>query len=307
MSESYLQWSTDKILPGEPLPAPLFLLLEGRYVRYRSKGQIIDRLTFDRLEHKHVQELYIASADVAVFETWVQNAHQIKATKETKNLRITREESRRHVADIFHSFHKDEAITQALETSMNLVEEITKQPFATQALSELQTLSRGTADHSVNVSVLSVYLALNMGYSHMIILKHLGAGALLHDIGKIDALKIEEGHQKEYDEKIRQHPLIGEAMLAGSDTITREMRLIIAQHHECHDGSGYPKKLHGDQIYDLAKIVSIANTFDGLVSGAIGSLAERQQYALAQLKGPLAPKFQPMKLQKAIKILGLGI
>jgi putative nucleotidyltransferase with HDIG domain len=168
-------------------------------------------------------------------------------------------------------------------------------------------LSRGTADHSVNVSVLSVYLAMNMGYSHMIILKHLAAGALLHDLGKIEALKIAESDPVEYEKKLLDHPTIGDAMIAKIEGTAPEVRMIVAQHHEFHDGKGYPKGLRGDQIYDLARIVSIANVFDTLVSEGKGPLAERQKAALTQLDGPLASQFNPMKLKKIVKILSLGI
>jgi HD-GYP domain-containing protein (c-di-GMP phosphodiesterase class II) len=83
--------------------------------------------------------------------------------------------------------------------------------------------------------------------------------------------------------------------------------MIVAQHHEFHDGTGYPNALHGNQIYDLARIVAIANVFDGLVSEGKGPLAERQRHALEQLDGPLAHQFNPMKLKKIVKILSLGI
>jgi response regulator RpfG family c-di-GMP phosphodiesterase len=65
--------------------------------------------------------------------------------------------------------------------------------------------------------------------------------------------------------------------------------------------------MRGKEIYDLAKIVAIANTFDELVSSDSGPLADRQKNAIAQLEGPLAHKFDPMKLQKALKVLTLGV
>ena len=146
-----------------------------------------------------------------------------------------------------------------------------------------------------------------MGYSHMVILKHLAAGALLHDIGKIEAMRVDESNEKEYQEKLRMHPLLGESMIAKAEGTSREVQMIVAQHHEFHDGSGYPKGLSGNQIYDLAKIVAIANAFDGLVAEGKGPLADRQRHALSQLEGPLSPKFNPMKLSKIIKILSLGL
>jgi putative nucleotidyltransferase with HDIG domain len=314
MAQNYKQWSLRKIIPGESIPAPLYLHLEGRYVQYRSKGQIIDRTIFDRMEMKNFQHFFILESDEHEFEIWstqfqIEAAQAMITAQESpgEGIRARRQEAQRKIADIFHSFHAEESISQVLETSTQLVDELTKQPFTSKPLTELQTLSRGTADHSVNVSVLSVYLAVNMGYSHMIILKHLAAGALLHDIGKIEALRVEESNADEYEKKLREHPILGEEMISKMEGVSREVKMIVAQHHEFHDGTGYPNALHGNQIYDLARIVAIANVFDGLVSEGKGPLAERQRNALTQLDGPMAHQFNPMKLKKIVKILSLGI
>jgi HD-GYP domain-containing protein (c-di-GMP phosphodiesterase class II) len=45
-----------------------------------------------------------------------------------------------------------------------------------------------------------------------------------------------------------------------------ECRLIIMQHHEQHDGSGYPRRLRGNEIHIYGKICSVADVFDALVS-----------------------------------------
>ncbi len=314
MAQNFKQWSLKKIVPGESIPAPLYLHLEGRYVQYRNQGQVIDRLIFDRMELKNFQHFFILESDEQKFEDWSAQflSDAAPATISVQEgagagIRAKRLEAQRKIADIFHSFHTEESISQVLEASTQLVDELTKQPFTSKPLAELQTLSRGTADHSVNVSVLSVYLAVNMGYSHMFILKHLAAGALLHDIGKIEALRVEESNVTEYEKKLREHPTLGETMVSKMEGVSREVKMIVAQHHEFHDGTGYPNALHGNQIYDLARIVAVANTFDGIVSAGKGPLAERQKHALAQLDGPLAHQFNPMKLKKIVKILSLGI
>jgi HD-GYP domain-containing protein (c-di-GMP phosphodiesterase class II) len=85
------------------------------------------------------------------------------------------------------------------------------------------------------------------------------------------------------------------------------VKMIVAQHHEAYDGTGFPKKLRGGVIYDLARIVSIANVFDELVADGQGNLVERQRAAVKQLDGTMYKKFDPQKLEKALKILKLGI
>ena len=61
------------------------------------------------------------------------------------------------------------------------------------------------------------------------------------------------------------HPIIGEAIVRplGSGT---DLLPIIRHHHERYDGTGYPDRLRGDQIPRLARIVSVCDAYDALVS-----------------------------------------
>jgi putative nucleotidyltransferase with HDIG domain len=209
--------------------------------------------------------------------------------------------------DIFLAEHPDRLVNQAISASKRLVNEVMAAPFATRSLSQLQTYSKGIADHSVNVSVLSVYLALQMGYSHALILNHIGLGALLHDIGKTKVSVLETDSKEEIERKMRDHPALSAQVIEEQAQVSNEVRMIIAQHHENWDGTGFPGKMKGSAIYDLARIVSIANVFDELVGDGHGSLAERQKAALHQLDESLYRHFDPQKLEKALKILRLGV
>ena len=140
-----------------------------------------------------------------------------------------------------------------------------KFPFAVSTLAQLQNYSRGMVDHSVNVSVLSVYLAMQMGYSHTVILQHVGMGGLLHDIGKTQVQLKDDDDATVMDMKLRAHPEAGLKLIESQQKVPNEVKMIIAQHHECYDGTGFPKKMRGARFYDLARIVSIANVFDELV------------------------------------------
>src|SRR6185295_20003436 len=115
-----------------------------------------------------------------------------------------------------------------------------------------------------------------------LILQHIGLGALLHDIGKTKVSWQESDSKEETERKNKEHPALG-LQLIDSQTVSNEAKMIIAQHHENWDGTGFPAKMKGAAIYDLARIVSIANVFDELVGDGHGTLAERQKTALKQL------------------------
>ena len=90
--------------------------------------------------------------------------------------------------------------------------------------------------------------------------------ALLHDVGKLsvhpDVLnKAEKLTDAEWQE-IRDHPLEGRRLVAPLAPWLGAWSLAIEQHHENHDGSGYPFGLSGDEISLGARIVSVADAFE---------------------------------------------
>ncbi len=123
--------------------------------------------------------------------------------------------------------------------------------------------------HALNVTVLSMILGKEFGLDSKT-MHYLGMGALFHDIGKgripMSALKenkvlsIKAAAEKYY----KQHPALGVKLVTSMAAYPSEARHIILQHHENIDGSGFPKKLQGNDISPLAKIVAVTNAYDNL-------------------------------------------
>ena len=97
----------------------------------------------------------------------------------------------------------------------------------------------------------------------------LSRGAFLHDIGKVgipDAILLKQGLLTPAEHAImQQHPVIGDRLCSHLQSLTRE-REIIGSHHERLDGSGYPDRLHGDDIPLLAQIVGVVDLFDAVTT-----------------------------------------
>ena len=312
MNEQYVTIDLEDLLIGEELPGTVYLYLDFRFITFRGQGDVVDTNAYDRLQVKKVKQLFIMEKDRPSFAAWtgarkVEVAANGPITESDREFHAVRDDAHRKMLDIFHSEQPNKIVTQALSASKRLVGEVMKVPYASKPLNQLQTYSRGSVDHSVNVSILSVYLAMQMGYAHALILQHVGAGALLHDIGK-SRVPVDESDTPEQEaEKMEQHPILAQTLLGLEGKVPNEVVMIVAQHHECHDGSGYPKKLKGNNIYDLARIVAIANVFDELVADGKGLLVDRQRNAISQLDQVLCHKFDPQKLDKALKILKLGV
>lgn len=93
--------------------------------------------------------------------------------------------------------------------------------------------------------------------------------ALLHDVGRIetpDSILNKSSELTEQEREIvRQQPVIGNQILSG---IQEFPRISIGAHYHCerYDGTGYPEGLKGEKIPEIARIISVANTFDELSS-----------------------------------------
>lgn len=125
-----------------------------------------------------------------------------------------------------------------------------------------------TRGHSQRMSNYGAAIAQAMNVSPAEVARVRLAG-LLHDVGKIgvpDAILTKPG-QLSADEAavIRQHPEIGERMLAGVPFL-REILPAVRHHHERWDGSGYPDGLLGHAIPVDAAILAVADSFDAMTS-----------------------------------------
>ncbi len=128
-----------------------------------------------------------------------------------------------------------------------------------------------TANHSARVREFSMLLARRLGLSEqdLAVLKE---GALLHDLGKIgipDAVLNKESSltDDEY-ELVRNHPVMTAEILRPLKHFNKHAE-IAAWHHERWDGKGYPERLEGEQIPLLARIVSIADTWDAMTGDRV--------------------------------------
>lgn len=92
--------------------------------------------------------------------------------------------------------------------------------------------------------------------------------ALLHDIGKIgipDKILLKEGKLTDLEyETMKKHSDAGYEILRGF--MDEEISNNILHHHEHYDGTGYPRKLKGDEIPLGARIIFICDVYDALKS-----------------------------------------
>ena len=138
---------------------------------------------------------------------------------------------------------------------------------------ELHDYRRGrfgeTAAHTTRVTHLARTLAEFVA-PELLLEPQLVYGFRLHDIGMIgvsNATLVKPGplSPAEIDE-IREHPWLGERIVAAVPELGGLTRHVIACHHERWDGSGYPRGLRGIEIPMAARIFAVADVFDAMAN-----------------------------------------
>ncbi len=133
----------------------------------------------------------------------------------------------------------------------------------------LDLRDRETNGHSARVVAYSLLLGQSLGLDEQA-LRELRWGALLHDIGKIavpdQILRKRESLSDEEWEIVRRHPEQGFEMLKDVSYLGPSLDVVLC-HHERWDGTGYPGGLAGEAIPRLARIFSVVDSYDAMVSG----------------------------------------
>ena len=134
--------------------------------------------------------------------------------------------------------------------------------------SAIDAKDRYTGGHTKRVALYSELIAKYMGYTKEQ-LEEVRMAATLHDIGKIGVddkvLKKEAPLDDEEWKHMKGHPEMGYRILGhikGLKYVTDGMRY----HHERPDGNGYPLGLKGEETPMIARIISVADTFDAMTS-----------------------------------------
>jgi HD-GYP domain-containing protein (c-di-GMP phosphodiesterase class II) len=125
-----------------------------------------------------------------------------------------------------------------------------------------------TGKHLQRIRTCSETLATELGLTPQQS-REVGLASLLHDLGKVhlpDSILAKRGPLTAEEWKvIKVHPLVGEEIL-GPSPLFNTARQIARWHHERWDGSGYPDGLREEDIPLAARIVSVADSFDALIS-----------------------------------------
>jgi len=121
--------------------------------------------------------------------------------------------------------------------------------------------------HIVNTTILALLLGKRLGYSAVKLI-NLAMASLLFDIGmlKVPAYIVEKEEKLTADEfnQIKTHPIYSYQVISRDLNLPVEIARVGLEHHERYDGTGYPRRLKGQEISEMSRIIAIIDTYEAI-------------------------------------------
>lgn len=175
-------------------------------------------------------------------------------------------------------------------------------------LSLLKNVDEYTAQHSVNVGLLSIVLGRAEGLSPEE-LETVGLCGMMHDIGKskipLEILNKSGAFSEEEFSIMKTHTTSGYNILTDKPDLETIVAEVAYSHHERLNGKGYPRAMPAGSISHFTRIVAIADTYDAVTSERVYSPAKSSFEALTILIGARGSHFDPEQVQRFIECIGI--
>lgn len=250
---------TDKAQLGAKLARDVFSRDGGILL---SQGAELKESYIEKLKNYGITELFIdddISAGVEITDVVRAN---------------TRRDGERLIRDMMasYSFSDTLEVENVKELVNEIINELMDNDDIIDNLSTIRSVDKYTFEHSVNVCILSLITGIGLGYDSNL-LRDLGVGAILHDIGKLrissEILQKPSQLTVEEFEEIKKHTVYGYEILKKNSDINIISSYIALGHHERFDGTGYPLQLKGENIQQCTRIVAVADVYDALTSDRV--------------------------------------
>lgn len=243
-----------------------------------QRGSILDNYVIDSLLKMGVMMVYIQSGEETAGD--IEKSISPQARKQIERLH-TDDRSKVELSDsvktrvaegiqfIYSNTESKELADATNNIASNLMNAINSTDAIAVDISALKTSDEYTFKHSVDVATMSMVLAKQQGLSQKQIYE-IGVAGLLHDIGKtkipLDILNKPARLTDEEFAVMKQHPVFGYRMIKDRDEFSNEICMAVLQHHEKMNSKGYPVGFPSDKITPYARILTIADIYDALVT-----------------------------------------
>lgn len=210
----------------------------------------------------------------------------------------------KEVLDNFENGNGSPNLAVCEATRELIVDQVKQNITKIKSMEQLRIIDEYSYSHAINVSLMSTALAIKLGFSERDI-QDLALGALLHDIGKVKTHKKSQKTKGLLSNKERKdmykYTIYGYDIIKGMELPERIAKVAL-QHQERFDGSGYMKGLKGDEISLFARITTIADNYDSLVTqkASLQSANLKQEEAIKIMISDSGKIYDPNLLYKFV-------
>jgi len=251
----------------------IYLLKNKTYTLYRRADLEFTREDLNRLIDSDVDLVYVSVQDHQLYFKTIENS--LCDIVRDSNLRQERKAEIVYstcialVDQLYEEPPGQTEIHRVENVSHALVEMILGDQDSFKYLFEVSNHDFYTATHMVNVCTMMVSLGHQMGFDPQT-LRHIGIGALLHDIGKLfvpsELLNTPRKLDAQQLSVLKRHVDLGRDYLEKVAQLDPISMAIVAEHHERLDGSGYPIQLEGDDITIYGRMAAVVDVYEAMTS-----------------------------------------
>ncbi len=242
-----------------------------------ARKTVLDSFLIDALRKMGVPGVYIREGEEdpdEEIEVAPETLETIAKLKVADRAKVTLSDSvKQRVSQGIQFLYSDTNSPNFTDTASNithsLMHAISENDAVAMNIDALKVSDEYTFKHSVDVATMAMIIARKSGMSEVEIYQ-IGVAGLLHDVGKSqipNEILNKAGKLTEEEFTImKNHTLFGYKILKEKSGIPSEIMAGVLQHHEKINGRGYPLKLTGKQISSYAKVLSVADIYDALVT-----------------------------------------
>lgn len=199
-------------------------------------------------------------------------------------------------------------VNRARQVVSQCVDSVLRNQDALLWLTQIKRKDEYTAEHCMNVAILTAAFAKHLGLPEQEI-ENIALAGLMHDVGKakvpLDILNKPGALTEEEFAAVRQHPVYGRDMLL--DSFSRIPTVVESAyfHHERPGGGGYPLGLSQQDIPYCARIVSITDAYDAMTSNRCYARGRSSREALDVIYKGRGTQFDAELAQEFIHCIGI--
>ncbi len=247
-----------------------------------ARNTIMDEFHIDSLKKMGIPGVYIregedddAPADGSqepVVSAAVQKEIDEHMVNDRSKVKLS-ESVKARVAEGIQYLYNDTASEGFTDTTRSITDDLMKAISDNDAIavdiSTLKISDEYTFKHSVDVATMAMIVAKKHGLNEKEVYE-IGISGLLHDVGKskIPNEILNKAGKLTDDEfaMMKQHSLFGYSILKDKNDLSNPIKLGVLQHHEKMNGRGYPMSVDSSKINLFARIISVADIYDALVT-----------------------------------------